>query len=77
MVERPQIPKAISAWAAGQTSKTTRDIIQLALLGPGPQYGTGMIPADAILNTTPKAGIPEAIETIYVKHVSGGRSEMP
>jgi phage terminase large subunit-like protein len=66
----------VVAWAAGQTSKTTRDIIQLALLGPGPRYGTGMIPADAIIDTTPKAGIPEAVETIYVQHVSGGRSEV-
>ncbi len=66
--------RPISAWAAGQTSKTTRDIIQLALLGPGPRYGTGMIPADTVLDTTPKAGIPKAVETIYVKHVSGGRS---
>ncbi len=68
--------KPISAWAAGQTSKTTRDILQLALLGKGPQFGTGMIPADAILETTPKAGIPEAVETIYVRHASGGRSEI-
>jgi phage terminase large subunit-like protein len=68
--------RPISAWAAGQTSKTTRDIIQLALLGQGPRYGTGMIPADALIGTTPKAGIPEAVEAIYVKHVSGGRSEI-
>ena len=68
--------KPISAWAAGQTSKTTRDIIQLALLGSAPRFGTGMIPADAILGTTPKAGIPEAVETIYVRHATGGRSEI-
>jgi phage terminase large subunit-like protein len=46
------------------------------LLGDGPRYGTGLIPADAILDTTPKAGIPEAVETIYVRHFSGGRSEI-
>jgi phage terminase large subunit-like protein len=68
--------RPIEAWAAGQTSKTTRDIIQKALLGGGPRYGTGLIPADAIIDTTPKAGIPEAVETIYVRHVSGGRSEI-
>ena len=39
-------------------------------------YGTGMIPADAILGTTPKAGMPEAVETIYVHHANGGRSEI-
>jgi hypothetical protein len=71
-----KFPRHIEAWAAGQTSKTTRDIIQRALLGAGPRYGTGLIPADAIIDTTPKAGIPEAVETIYVKHVSGGRSEI-
>jgi phage terminase large subunit-like protein len=68
--------KPIDAWAAGQTAKTTRDIIQLALLGDWPRFGTGQIPADALTGTTPKAGIPEAIETIYVKHVSGGRSKI-
>ena len=35
-----------------------------------------MIPRDAILGTTPKPGIPEAIEMIYVRHASGGRSEI-
>ena len=39
-------------------------------------YGRGMIPADTILGTTPKAGIPEAVETIYVRHEAGGRSEI-
>ena len=68
--------RPISAWAAGKDAKTTRDIIQLALLGPGPAFGTGMIPADCIIGTTPKAGVPEAIETIYVRHASGGRSEI-
>ncbi len=68
--------RPISAWAAGQTSKTTRDIVQLALLGPAQRFGTGLIPADALLSTTPKAGIPEAVETIYIKHVSGGRSDI-
>jgi phage terminase large subunit-like protein len=68
--------RPITAWAVGQSAKTVRDILQLALLGPGPRYGTGLVPADAIIDTTPKAGIPEAVETIYVRHVSGGRSEI-
>jgi phage terminase large subunit-like protein len=68
--------RPISAWASGQTSKTTRDIIQAALLGPYGKFGTGMIPGDSIIGTTPKAGIPEAIETVYVKHVSGDRSDL-
>lgn len=64
----------IDSWAVGQTSKTTRDILQLALLGKYAEQGTGMLPGDLITGTTPKAGLPEAIETIYVKHASGGIS---
>jgi phage terminase large subunit-like protein len=66
----------VAVWAAGKDAKTTRDTLQLALLGSGPQFGTGMLPADLILGTTPKPGVPEGVETIYVRHVSGGRSEV-
>jgi phage terminase large subunit-like protein len=68
--------RPVSACAAGKDTKTVRDILQSALLGPGPKFGTGMLPADTILNTTPKVGTPEAVEMIYVKHVSGGRSDL-
>ena len=66
----------VAVWAAGKDAKTTRDILQLALLGSGPQFGTGMLPADTIVGTTPKPGVPEGVETIYVRHISGGRSEV-
>lgn len=65
-----------STWAVGKDAKTVRDILQTYLLGPGPQYGTGLLPAETILETTPKVGTPEAVEKIYVKHASGGRSEV-
>jgi len=61
----------VVAWASGDTSKTTRDIVQLALYGPIHDYGTGMIPRDKILRTTTKTGIAECLETIYVRHESG------
>lgn len=66
----------ILAWAAGDTSQTTRDIIQLKLLGPFGAYGTGMIPRKNLIHTTTKSGIPHAVETIWVRHISGGRSEL-
>ena len=65
--ERP-----ISAWAAGDSSKTTRDVIQEKLLGRPGQFGQGMIPKDCLLRWTPRAGTPDAVETIYVLHLSGG-----
>jgi phage terminase large subunit-like protein len=68
--------KPISAWAAGQTSKTTKDILQQALLGKPQHFGTGTIPGDCILSTTPKVGIPEAIDTVYIRHISGGTSDL-
>jgi len=63
--------RGISAWAAGQTSKTVRDIIQLVLIGRKGEEGSGLIPADTILRLTNKAGIADSIEDIYIKHVSG------
>ena len=67
----------IDAWIAGDTSKTTRDILQTAILGPPGQpslQGTGMLPAHLVIDTTPKQGIPDAIETVFVRHSSGGVS---
>jgi phage terminase large subunit-like protein len=68
--------RPVAAWAAGKDAKTTRDIIQLAMLGSFARFGTGLIPADAIIGTTPKVGIPEAAEIIRVRHASGGASEL-
>lgn len=66
--------KAIKAWAAGDTGKTVREIIQEKLLGPLDAIGTGLIPKEFILETTRKTGIADAIDTIRVKHKSGGTS---
>lgn len=65
----------IKAWAAGDTSQTVRDIIQTKLLGLPGEYGTGLIPGDLIINTKNKAGsVPDTVESVSVKHVSGGVS---
>jgi len=70
--ERP-----ISAWAAGDTSQTVRDIIQTKLLGEPGNYGTGLIPGDLLEGTKNKAGsVPDTVESIAVKHVSGGTSHL-
>ena len=74
--EGRRFDRPVSAWVAGKDGKTVRDILQRALLGPAPTFGTGLIPADAIIGTTPKPGVPEAVESVYVKHASGGRREL-
>lgn len=68
--------KPINAWAAGDTGKTVRDIIQFKLLGSPGDHGTGLIPLDLLVKTTTKQGVPEAVDSIYVKHVSGGNSHV-
>lgn len=65
----------IEAWAAGDTSETTRDIIQASLLGGKDQLGTGLIPLDDIVGEpTRRAGVSDAFDTATVQHVSGGVS---
>ena len=66
--------KPIEMWACGDTSQTTRDIVQKELLGPPGMEGTGMIAQDRLANMKKKAGVPDAIESFKVKHKSGGWS---
>lgn len=61
----------IKAWVAGDTSKTTRDILQFKLLGKPEEPGTGMVPSHLVAYTSAKAGLPDGYENVYVQHVSG------
>lgn len=74
--------KAVSCWASGTTNLKTRDILQAKLLGAVVRdgssvrigLGTGMIPAESIIATKAKSGVPDAIDVAYVRHASGGIS---
>ncbi len=66
----------VHAWACGGTCQTTRDIVQDKLWGPVGAHGTGMLPAGSIERVTHKQGLPDAADTIFVKHVSGGLSQV-
>lgn len=68
--------KPVKAWAAGDTNKTVREIIQEKLLGPPGHWGTGMVPGDLVVHRTLKQGVADAIDTIFVRHVSGGTSRI-
>lgn len=63
-------------WAAGDTSQTTRDILQKELLGDlnEEEFGTGMIPKHLIIDIVRKPGGGEAVEKVRVRHISGGMS---
>jgi phage terminase large subunit-like protein len=66
----------VDAWAAGITNESTRDIQQKELLGSLIDPGTGLIPKDCILKIVRKSGLPDAVATIYVRHISGGVSQV-
>jgi phage terminase large subunit-like protein len=45
-------------------------------VGEQGHYGTGMIPAHTIHHISRKSGAPGAVDTAWVKHVSGGVSTL-
>lgn len=69
--------KPVSAWAAGKTLKTTRDILQTKLVGPPDQkseWGTGVIPGEFIVgHTTASGSVSNCIDTLQVRHVPTGK----
>lgn len=60
--------------AAGESGKLTRDSLQLKLIGPPGDNGTGLIPYNCLGDRRAKSGIPEAFDTVRVRHASGGWS---
>lgn len=66
--------KPIEGWVAGDDSKTVKEILQRELLGPPGAIGTGLIPGDAIIKTTARTGLADAIDSVWVRHKSGGIS---
>lgn len=64
-------------WAASVTGESTRDILQFELIGHIDQIGTGMIPKECIIgDPTRRRGVADAIDTVRVRHVSGGESHI-
>jgi phage terminase large subunit-like protein len=68
-------------WACGTSSETLRDIVQTKLFGPwvnvqqgNPLYG-GMVPMQDIVHHTRRPhGLTGSLETVWIRHVSGGIS---
>jgi Terminase large subunit, T4likevirus-type, N-terminal len=67
----------IVAWACGTTGETVRDTVQRVLLGCTGQHGTGAIPKDALGELISARGVADLLDTIKVKHDSGGLSNRP
>lgn len=67
--------RAVDCWMASDTGETTRDILQFQMLGPKGYFGTGMIPKENIIgDPTSRRGIADAVDTVRVRHKTGGVS---
>jgi phage terminase large subunit-like protein len=71
--------KEVRAWAAGVTNESTRDVVQEKLIGPPfrrAEWGHGLIPKDRLGEFSMARGTPDLIDTISIRHESGGYSTL-
>jgi len=71
--------RPIRAWAGGVSNETTRDVCQKELVGQPDDpsaKGTGSLPLDDIGETVRKAGVPNAMNSLVVRHITGGWSRL-
>lgn len=74
--EGRRFAKPVRAWAGGKDSVSVRDSLTTLLLGPVGDRPTGFIPPDTIIGTVAARGIPNGVDTVTVRHVSGGVSTL-
>lgn len=81
--EGKRFTRGIKAWAAGKTNETTRDTIQEILFGEVETRGqhrfvsgTGLIPGKLIGPARWKQGANDLIDTVKIRHKSGGWSKL-
>jgi len=71
--------RAVNCVVAGKSNDSVRDVVQNELLGDpfsDTALGTGSIPKDKIGKTTRKAGVPNALSAVMVKHKTGKWSKI-
>jgi len=72
-----RFPFPVTVWSCGKRNNDVRDVNQLALLGEYEKVGTGMIPYQYITGEpAKKPGVQKAFESVNVKHISGGTSNI-
>jgi phage terminase large subunit-like protein len=67
----------VTVWTGSPTNETSRDILQVELLGGlGDKLGTGAIPRGKLVGVpaTRQAGVKNVVDSFSVRHVSGGTS---
>ena len=69
----------ITMLAGSESYELTRDGLQRLLIGPPAneeEWGTGLVPKAAIVRYTRRAGVSNALDTVTIRHVSGGTSTL-
>lgn len=77
--EGHRFDKAIIALAGSESYELTRDGVQRLLVGPPmneEEWGTGYIPKNDIVSYTRRSGVSGALDSITVRHISGGASTL-
>ncbi len=77
--EGHRFKKPVRVIVGSNTNETARDICQRELFGdPSDEnmQGTGSVPKKCIVKTNRKPGVNNAFDSVLVKHVSGGNSEV-
>ena len=66
-----------TGWAASITAQGTRDTVQRLLLGKPGEWGTGAIPKDCLIDIKrASGGTPDCVDSITVRHSTGGISRL-
>jgi phage terminase large subunit-like protein len=71
--------RPVRAWAGSQSAEVTRDGLQKLLVGPPKMesdWGTGLLPGDDLVDWARRQGVPDALDGVTVKHMSGGVSTL-
>ena len=71
--------RPVRAWAGSKTGEVTRDGVQRLLVGEPKdesQWGTGLIPFAALSGRSRRMGVADALDSVTVKHSSGGTSTL-
>lgn len=72
-----RFPRAVRAIVGSESAELTKKGIQRLLLGEPEkrdEWGTGAIPKDCLVSTSPRPGVPDAVSSIVVKHALGEQS---
>jgi phage terminase large subunit-like protein len=74
--EGKRFDRPVVGWASGVTGESTRDNPQRILLGRIGSEGTGAIPKAALLDWSAGRGITGSVDTVRIRHASGGVSQL-